>query len=541
MASGTPSDALTIESALGCGGARFLLNDKHLGRGGCRIHELCRGPHASLALQEIDVDVTRVVNPDAALLQQLAEWLAQLVVDCRATLRSLRLAGPLPLASIFEPMAPYAAEFKLLEQAYLSRGGNEWQPMAAACTLHLLPSLKRVEFRFSFSEMSPPQDLLARLLSPAAPLAPLGVQQLQHLAMVFPVRSMAQPTVQLPDAMSLLTQLTSLKIKRMPVAAETHCLGALTSLRHLLWDPALAVDIPYAVPLGLEQLTRLEVLWLVTECPLELPTSLAGTLEGLHVIGRTFKKELRHLQRWDWLQDFNQLRGLRLQGLGIAELPPEIADKSQLTRLDLMCNHLEMLPDGPYLSELRHVHLGNNHLEAFPSALLRASKLESLFLSHQFANETSSSGPSSGASSGRLSPVSSSTPGTGLVRSSIGATQRMDFSHADVKGLLGLRHLHTIVMETLQPVVRRRSNAPPRDFSWLQAVLKRKLGCRLTGEELAYQLESKNVFELAPLDLDGCEPAGSTAGDSDSDSDSDGLTAPSQRGSLRRIVSYERL
>lgn len=66
-------------------------------------------------VQEIDVDVTRVVNPDAALLQQLAEWLAQLVVDCRATLRSLRLAGPLPLASIFEPMAPYAAEFKLLE------------------------------------------------------------------------------------------------------------------------------------------------------------------------------------------------------------------------------------------------------------------------------------------------------------------------------------------------------------------------------------------------------------------------------------------
>lgn len=65
--------------------------------------------------------------------------------------------------------------------------------------------------------------------------------------------------------------------------------------------------------MGLEQLTRLEVLWLVTECPLELPTSLAGTLEGLHVIGRTFKKELRHLQRWDWLQDFNQLRGLRLQ------------------------------------------------------------------------------------------------------------------------------------------------------------------------------------------------------------------------------------
>lgn len=38
----------------------------------------------------------------------------------------------------------------------------------------------------------------------------------------------------------------------------------------------------------------------------------------------------------------------------------------------------QMLPDGPYLSELRHVHLGNNHLEAFPSALLRASKVAML-------------------------------------------------------------------------------------------------------------------------------------------------------------------
>lgn len=112
-----------------------------------------------------------------------------------------------------------------VQQAYLSRGGNDWQPMAAACTLHLLPSLKRVEFRFSFSEMSPPQDLLARLLSPAAPLAPLGVQQLQHLAMVFPVRSMAQPTVQLPDAMSLLTQVqTTPAVLFVPNSGSTRAL-----------------------------------------------------------------------------------------------------------------------------------------------------------------------------------------------------------------------------------------------------------------------------------------------------------------------------
>jgi hypothetical protein len=44
------------------------------------------------------------------------------------------------------------------------------------------------------------------------------------------------------------------------------------------------------------------------------------------------------------------------QGLGIAELPPEIADKSQLTRLDLMCNHLEASRKA-YITLLTHVRV----------------------------------------------------------------------------------------------------------------------------------------------------------------------------------------
>ena len=157
------------------------------------------------------------------------------------------------------------------------------------------------------------------------------------------------------------------------------------------------------MPPGLEQLTRLEGLWIVTQMPLRLPASLGQSLQGLHVIGKGFREENRYLQRWDWMQHYTQLRGIRmqvgprlpglvtrlgggraesagwhvcaglqvcrlacmqsplhglllcqrycrlalllsprLQGVGLAELPPEIVCMQHLTRLDLMCNQLEV-------------------------------------------------------------------------------------------------------------------------------------------------------------------------------------------------------
>lgn len=163
-------------------------------------------------LQEIDADIPLAMD-DARQQQQLSQWLGRQAAAHRGTLCSLRLSGPLCLASVFGAMAPWAAEFALLETVYLCRGGADWQPAAAARTLHRLPSLQRLQIRFSLSEEAPPQDLVSLLLLPRpAPLAPAaaaaaaGLQQLRHLALIYPIRSVVPPTEALPDAMSTLTQ-----------------------------------------------------------------------------------------------------------------------------------------------------------------------------------------------------------------------------------------------------------------------------------------------------------------------------------------------
>ncbi len=80
--------------------------------------------------------------------------------------------------------------------------------------------------------------------------------------------------------------------------------------------------------------------------------------------------------------------------------------------------------------------------------------------------------------------------------------------HADVEGLLALPRLSILVMGHLQPVVvlhTRSGGSPPHDFAWLQRLLKQHSGVRLTSNELAYQLESKGIFDVPPL------PSGGTA------------------------------
>jgi hypothetical protein len=49
------------------------------------------------------------------LLEQLSGWLGEEAVAARHTLRSLRLSGSLHLATVFGRIAPFAAEFRLLE------------------------------------------------------------------------------------------------------------------------------------------------------------------------------------------------------------------------------------------------------------------------------------------------------------------------------------------------------------------------------------------------------------------------------------------
>ncbi|PRW58407.1 nuclear pore complex NUP50A-like isoform X1 [Chlorella sorokiniana] len=484
-------------------------------------------------LQEVDVDLGQSLA-GSELLVRLSEWLGRAIAASRATLSSLRLSGPLHLGAIFQAMAPVAQQFTRLEQVCLAKGSEDWQPAVAAAVLRQLPALQRLQFRFSFDDEQTPQDLVGLLLQlpqqPALPLPVGGVppqppppilRQLRHLALIFPPRSVIPPTANLPDCLSTLTQLTSLKFKRYPVLSVPTWLGALTGLRYLLWDPALPADTEYTFPPGLGQLTNLRFLWLVHQVPLVLPTSLAPTLEGLHVMARGFNEDTRWLQHWGWLQPFSRLNSMRVQGVGLTDLPQELLDKSQLTRLDLMVNQLEDLPEGPYLANMRCMHLGNNHFLRFPSALLTAKQLESVYLANQ------SAGGGGGGGSGRSSPGSVSSA-CSQGRSVPGFTQRMVLYDTDVEGLRQLPCLRTLVMNTMQPQVVVGSQR--HDFTWLQRVLKQR-GVRLTSNELAYELQSKEVFDLKPL-LAALDDATASAGGSCSldaaqlSWGSDGMSAP---------------
>ncbi|KAL4421989.1 hypothetical protein ABPG77_011012 [Micractinium sp. CCAP 211/92] len=447
-------------------------------------------------LEEIDVDVCSTADSKVPL-HRLCELIGGAAVAARASLRSLRLSGPLHLGVIFQMLAPWASCFTQLEAVVLSRGAADWQPAVAAGVLRELPALRRLQIRFSFDGEEPPEGLLSLLLPSGPAAAPgaamdarLGMPQLQHLALIFPPRSVLPPTAPPPDALSTLTQLTALKLMRYP-ATSVPSLASLTNLRHLLWDPALPADEPYETPAGMERLTQLECLWLVTKLPLQLPASLAANLQGLHVMIRGQREDGLQQQRWDWLVPFAQLSSLRLQSCALRELPPEVASMSQLTRLDLMVNHLEELPSGPYLRRLQYIHLGNNRFSRFPSALLEAKHLVAAYLANQSCSSTS--GTSSPGSSGGGSGATSAT-----MRFGTGFTRRMELHESDVKRLLRLRHLQTLVMGNLQPEVILQGPAR-QDFSWLQRYLRQGSGARLTSNELAYPLHSKEVFEIPPL------------------------------------------
>ena len=89
-----------------------------------------------------------------------------------------------------------------------------------------------------------------------------GIQHLttlRHIALNYPLRSALPPLGELPCGMSRLTRLTTLKLKRTPLQdPHPEWLGALTQLKHLLWDPYLPVDVAGTVPAALAQLTGLD-------------------------------------------------------------------------------------------------------------------------------------------------------------------------------------------------------------------------------------------------------------------------------------------
>lgn len=89
-----------------------------------------------------------------------------------------------------------------------------------------------------------------------------------------------------------------------------------------------------------------------------------------------------------------------------------------------------------------------------------------------------------------------------------------------MEGLLALAGLQLLVLDVLQPVVQLPTG--PRDFIWLQRVLQRR-GVRLTSEQLAYQLQGKEVFEVGPLPLGPQGGADCSSGEERVDGEERGL------------------
>ena len=78
-------------------------------------------------------------------------------------------------------------------------------------------------------------------------------------------------------------------------------------------------------------------------------------------------------------------------------------------------------------------------------------------------------------------------------------THRLALDGEDVAALLSTRSLQTVVVGMHQPEVRMGSTT--RDFDWLQRVLRNRIAgaggpVRLTSNELAYKLESLDVFNV---------------------------------------------
>lgn len=240
-----------------------------------------------------------------------------------------------------------------------------------------------------------------------------------------------------------------------------------------------------SVPSHITALQGLRTLYLEMRPPLYLPPGLTA-LERLALVGRGLLYNgdennfggTSYLD-WEWLDSLTCLVSLRLQGGGIVELPESVRKLAALTRLELMCNDLtaEALLPGPWVETVRHLHLGCNQIEQFPSVLRNATSLQSLHLANQRCVSGVIQGPSS-------------------------VMQRLKMSTSDVAALLAAPKLEIVVMGMTQPQVQVKGRIC--DFDWLQRVLRQRRRAdagpiKVTSNELAYELEPMEVFKVQHL------------------------------------------
>ncbi|KAL4443270.1 hypothetical protein ABPG75_011007 [Micractinium tetrahymenae] len=171
----------------------------------------------------------------------------------------------------------------------------------------------------------------------------------------------------------------------MPLAGSAALLGS-TRLRRLPLA-RLQLDAPPAV-LVRAALRSLDLVECQTDhAPANLWNAWCGA-ETLGQLSRLTRLVLVHFfcappADFDYARCLPQLRELWLGALeGLTSLPEGIRALQHLTMLDLSCNELAALPEGPYLSRLRGLNLAGNPIWRLPAVLSTgATALEVLDLS----------------------------------------------------------------------------------------------------------------------------------------------------------------
>jgi len=155
---------------------------------------------------------------------------------------------------------------------------------------------------------------------------------------------------ELPDSLSQLTQLNTLRLSGNQLMALPEWLDQLTQLKSL----GLANNKLTALPKSLSRLTQLQELDL-------------------------WRNQLTALP--DWLSQLRQLRLLDLYGNKLTELPEWLGQLTQLRELHLGGNELTILPDSlSQLTQLESLNLSGNKLTELPDALGQLTQLQSLNL-----------------------------------------------------------------------------------------------------------------------------------------------------------------
>jgi hypothetical protein len=428
----------------------------------------------------LELAVEAASRDDAALAAPSAA-LAPLLAAAAPSLESLRLGGRLSLDAALGALD--LARFARLRSVRLA-GGRPEGYAGAARALAGLPALARLEVHFD-SDAELRGD--AGLLEPLAALA-----RLEHLSLHFPLRSALPPAGGPPAAWSALSRLTALQLRRCPLQRPSPpWLCAMRALKHLYWDPYLPVELEGRAPECLSSLAGLETLYLECRPPLAVPATLTA-LQRLTLTwrggGAAAPPRAPAPADWAWMAPLSRLVSLRLQGAGLTELPEPARRLSALTRLSLMCNALRELPPGPYLQRLRALHLGGNLVHRFPPALRAATELRALHLANQRA--------------GAAAPPSVAAD----------ARQRLVLTADDVAALLAMPRLAVVVAGSAQLRVAV-GGGRERGFDWLQRALRARAGGgpRLTTNELLYELESLEVFRVAPLEEEEAASAAAEA------------------------------